>query len=269
MGRFISSDPDYFNEILFKQNIVDSTVLYNSRLTSTQDTFRTDPPDSIFYFDPNNLSIYKWQMLGLEQRVINTLKNYEKKGGHFYKNKDLLKIYGFSIKDFTRLEPYIRIKDKREKRESKRVHYNKSKDVYSKLKIDINLADSATFTLIKGIGPVYSARIIKYRNLLGGYANREQLLEVYGIDSGKFKKIKPFLYVVDANLRLININNVSFDQLKKHPYISEIDARRMIDHRRGSGNFSNVRDIVNYGLVSEESFERIKPYLTIHKKVNK
>ena len=48
-------------------------------------------------------------------------------------------------------------------------------------KISINTVDTAEWKKVPGIGSAYAARIVKYRNLLGGFYEVEQLREVYGI----------------------------------------------------------------------------------------
>lgn len=60
-------------------------------------------------FDPNGLSEEQWHMLGLSDRQIKVIKNYESKGGKFYKKEDLKKIYSIKPDQYTQLEPYISI----------------------------------------------------------------------------------------------------------------------------------------------------------------
>ncbi len=61
-------------------------------------------------------------------------------------------------------------------------------------RIEINSADTAMLMRIRGIGPVFSRRIVRYREILGGYHNVAQLREVYGMDEGRFTDTEPFLY---------------------------------------------------------------------------
>ena len=48
------------------------------------------------------------------------------------------------------------------------------------LMVELNSADSTTLQLLHGIGPAFARRIVRYREKLGGFSNKEQLLEVYG-----------------------------------------------------------------------------------------
>jgi len=106
---------------------------------------------------------------------------------------------------------------------------------------------------------------VKYRALLGGFVSIEQLLEVYGIDTAKYRILKPHIYIKDSVINYIYINQSSFDHLKKHPYLSEPVANRMVAHRLASGDFSSIEELLRTGLISVRSFNRLSPYLTVNK----
>lgn len=65
-----------------------------------------------FPFDPNTASFKELTSLGLSKKVANTLINFRKKGGKFYKKTDLKKVYGLDEEDYDRLEGYIKISSK-------------------------------------------------------------------------------------------------------------------------------------------------------------
>ena len=61
----------------------------------------------LFEFDPNTANKVELTKLGLPKRVVNTIDNYRKKGGHFFKVADLKKIYGLQSQDFERLKGHF------------------------------------------------------------------------------------------------------------------------------------------------------------------
>src|SRR6202000_651664 len=63
----------------------------------------------MFAFNPNGLSVEQWKQLGLSQHQAEVIKHYEAKGGKFYTNADVKKIYAITADDYKRLEPYINI----------------------------------------------------------------------------------------------------------------------------------------------------------------
>lgn len=132
-----------------------------------------------------------------------------------------------------------------------------------KLNIELNSADTTELMKVRGIGPAFSKRIIKYRNLLGGYHSVSQLKEVYGLDKEKFEQIHANFIACDSNLiRHLNINQASFKELLKHPYIS-FDFTKFIVNRRGKKAFTKLSQLKDDYLISDSSFQKLLPYLKL------
>ena len=224
---------------------------------------------SYFYFDPNGLEEAAWRRLGLSARQIKVIKNYESKGGRFYKKEDLKKMYSISDRKFQQLEPYIRIASdlKQSKVDFQSYRENNSKKTYASraeaLKVvELNAADSTQLETLRGIGPAFSARIVKYRNRLGGFYKKEQLLEVYGLDSAKFEELKIHVSVDPLTIQQINVNTATFDEFKKHPYLSYKQMNAIIQYRKQHGVYQSVEDLRKIAIINEEILRKIEPYLT-------
>ena len=207
----------------------------------------------LFDFNPNNLSEAQWKQLGLSERQIKIIKNYVSKGGHFYSNTDLQKIYGITPDDYKRLEPYIDIPQKEEY-------------VSNKLKagatVEINAADSAKLTEVRGIGPSFAMRIIRYRDRLGGFCQKEQLKDVYGVDSAKYAEIKDQLTINPAVVTKLKINSISFESLRQFPYLTYKQVNAVIEYRTQHGNYNSINDIAAIAIITPEILHKIEPYLS-------
>lgn len=221
----------------------------------------------VFYFDPNTVSAEDWKRLGIRDKTIHTIQNYLSKGGKFYTPEDISKIWGMSPTDIKRLTPYVSIKNVvvqyslAEKKE-----YNKTASSYpprTSLPIDINVADTSAFISLPGIGSKLANRIIAFREKLGGFYSVEQVSETYLLPDSTFQKIKPRLVFNNANLKQININNVTIDEMKTHPYIRYYLANAIFQFRQQHGNFKSVEDIKKIMLVTDPIFEKLSPYLTV------
>ncbi|MGB4293277.1 MAG: helix-hairpin-helix domain-containing protein [Bacteroidales bacterium] len=130
-----------------------------------------------------------------------------------------------------------------------------------KAMIDLNLADSMELVRLPGIGPVLASRIIKYRNLLGGYVSTSQLGEVYGITDSLCRRLLPVLTADTSAVRKIYINIPGFDRSLRHPYISK-DEADAINELRGSGYFfKSVDDLVDKNIFSREKARKLKCYI--------
>ena len=137
------------------------------------------------------------------------------------------------------------------------------------LSFELNSADSLDLVQLYNIGPVIARRILKYRSLLGGYVRREQLREVYGIDSARYNDIAPHLTVDPSRITPIDINTADIDRLKRHPYLDYYQAKAIIRLREERGAYAGVGDILNIPIIDSETFTRIEPYLICNSQPNK
>lgn len=223
--------------------------------------------EQLFVFDPNILSAEEFRNLGLDYYVINNILKYREKGGRFKVAKDFSRIFGLKPDVYAMLEPYIKIasvKPGNISRENKYTIIEKEENTKTLDIININTADSASLLKVRGIGPVFASRIIKYRNLLGGYYHIWQLTEVYGTDSDKINTWASQLLLEPGEVRKININEADEKLLASHPYIKMKLARVLINYRKQHGNYKDINDLKAIKILKPEDLSRLEPYLAFH-----
>ena len=115
----------------------------------------------------------------------------------------------------------------------------------------------------RGLGDVYK-RQIKYRQRLGGFVNAEQLLEVYGMDTNRLSKIKPFVRIDTAYIRRIDLNHASFKDILRHPYMEYYLAKAIVNYRDKNNGFRNVNELRQINLIYDDLYYRIRPYFEIN-----
>lgn len=208
-----------------------------------------------FYFDPNIIDANKWQLLGLSLKQAQSIVNYVAKGGRFYKPEDLKKMYTISPQKYEELLPYVQITAQKQENNFKSLFIKKEP-----VMVEINNADTTELTLIRGIGPAFARRIVKYRERLGGFYKKEQLMEVFGIDSTKYNQIKDEITVNKENLKKLNINTVQYEELKNHPYLTGKQANAIIQYRKQHGNYKSSEDLNKVLILSPEIVQRISLY---------
>lgn len=217
----------------------------------------------LFKFNPNTLDAQGWQTLGLSAKQAQSVMNYTAKGGKFYKAEDLQKMYTISPEMYKKILPYVNIPDQPINTSRKYAPFDKKEYAKKTLVIvDINKADSAQLDKIKGIGGTFALRIIKYRERLGGFYKKEQLLEVYGLDSNKYAEIKDQIEISNAPLKTININTATFDDLKRNPYLSYKQINAIIQYRKQHGNYANSSDLKKIIILNQEVIDKITPYIS-------
>lgn len=127
--------------------------------------------------------------------------------------------------------------------------------------MDLNSCDTAQLIKLPGIGPVLSARIIKYRNLLGGYATVSQLSEVYGLPPETYELIKDRLFADTTLLVRIDINTAGYKDLSKLPYFEKYEVQTILKYRELKGRIGGVNEMVENKLIPFEKGLKVKPYL--------
>lgn len=211
-----------------------------------------------FEFNPNTITEKEWQQFGLSYKQAMSIVNYVKKGGKFYKPEDLKKMYTISPEKYEALLPYVSI-PKMEHSESKPAFtYTKREAVV----IAINTADTLELDKIKGVGPAFARRIVKYRERLGGFYSKEQLFEVFGVDTTKYNEIKDQIKIDAEAIVKLNINTVEFDDLKRHPYLTFKQMNAIIQYRKQHGPYKSIADLGRVLILKPETIQKIAPYLS-------
>jgi competence protein ComEA len=228
------------------------------------------PKGELFYFDPNSITESEWRKLGVRDKTIRTILNYRGKGGKFRKPEDLQKVYGLRQSEYDRLAPFIQItpavsqsspiQDPNDKLISKSFEKKYSRDYAV---VDINTADTSALIALPGIGSKLAARIVSFREKLGGFYSIDQVRQTFGLPDSTFQKIKQYLKLENIQLRKININTATIGELKAHPYIRYGIANPMIAYRNEHGPFLKLEDIRNVMAVTNEVYEKIKFYLVV------
>jgi DNA uptake protein ComE-like DNA-binding protein len=127
--------------------------------------------------------------------------------------------------------------------------------------LNLNICDSASLEALPGIGPVLSSRIIRYRNLIGGYVSVDQLKEVYGLPEETFDLISARVMADSLTIRKIRINEWDYSQLIRHPYFQRNEVSAILKYREIKGRIKNISEMVENNLISSETARKIRQYL--------
>ncbi len=219
-----------------------------------------------FDFDPNTLDHAGWVRLGFTEKQAGGILKFREKGGRFFKKEDLRKLYAVSDEIYALLEPFVRIESAHnpasglEKQPERSYPLSRTADEHAEL----NSSDSAGLVKVRGIGPAFARRIIRYREKLGGFSDARQLLEVYGMDSIRFSQISKGVFADASLVRKININTANMDELRAHPYIDYYIAKAIIDKRIRKGSYASPDELLEIPLIYEDLYFKLRPYLTVN-----
>jgi DNA uptake protein ComE-like DNA-binding protein len=211
-----------------------------------------------FFFDPNTASEDELARLGLPKGAVRGIVNYREKGGRFRRPEDFGKIYALPKADFERLLPYVRISGANE-------NPFPSKKTRRTAPLDINSASAEEWAELPGIGPGYAARIVRFRDALGGFVDTAQVAETFGLPDSVYRRIASLLVSDGRAPRTLDPNRAEEEALEAHPYISPAQARAVVRYRERSGGFPSVDalQILSVFRDGKIPFFKIKPYLQI------
>ena len=224
-------------------------------------------PRELFAFDPNTADSTQLLRLGLQPWQVQNIYKYRAKGGIYRRPSDFARLYGLTAGQYRRLEPYIRISD----------DYRPAAEVYAaeapaaiardtlrytpKLKpgqhVALNAADTALLKRVPGIGSSFAAAIVRYRERLGGFYSTAQLREISNFPQAAL----PYFTADARGCRKLNVNRLTLNQLRRHPYIGFYRAKTIIDHRRLHGPLHSLDDLRLYKDFPPEAIERLRPYV--------
>jgi DNA uptake protein ComE-like DNA-binding protein len=253
------------------QKILDSLVSrWEQRQNNVDDQVLAKKESAVLFpFDPNKVTIKELETLGFSKILSTRIANYRAKGGLFRVKPDLLKIYGLDSTFYSKLYAYIRLPERKdpgvEKKETNLRSEIRSRGGNDLLaSFDINKADTSQLKSVYGIGPALAARILKFRDGLGGFIKREQINEVYGLDSTVVERLLKVAFIKkDFVPRKINMNVANEKEFSAHPYIKKAMANAIIAYRFQHGNFDRVEDLRKIAMIKPEDIDRILPYLKV------
>lgn len=225
------------------------------------------PSTRLFVFDPNTADSTTLLSLGLQPWQVRNIYKYRAKGGVYRRPSDFARLYGLTVGQYKRLEPYIRISSDYLPASSLISDGERTAAVRDTVKypvkikdgeyIVLNTADTAMLKKVPGIGSGYARAIVSYRARLGGFFSVDQLLEIDGFPESSLRYFK----LGDAVTEKINLNKLTLNQLRRHPYISYFQAKAIVDYRRLHGNLKSLDDLRLNRDFPAEAIRRLKPYV--------
>lgn len=130
--------------------------------------------------------------------------------------------------------------------------------------LELNSADTLQLQELRGIGPGFARRIVKYREKLGGYYAKEQLMEVYGFTEELYGKVAPHITVDASKISKLDVNTLGIAELKQHPYISFYEAKAIVEYRNSkpSKRIDSIDELANLPDL-KENWEVIRIYIKV------
>ena len=147
---------------------------------------------------------------------------------------------------------------------NKKVQQPKANSLSSKAlvqkSVKLNSADTTELKSLPGIGSFFAKNIVDYKNKLGGFIEKEQLLEVYAFDTTRLSNIENFIIIDTIELRKVNINTDDFKTILRHPYIEYEDVKKIVNYRESKGMIKNWEQYLKV-VGRNDVDERLEKYI--------
>ena len=252
----------------------------NGRTNSAEKYYRVEEVKAErFPFDPNTADSTQLLRLGLAPWQVRSIYRYRAKGGIFRQPSDFARLYGLTRKQYRELKPYIHISpdylpaadyyaprstgnDTRSVDSSTTKAPRYTYATRHKLRpgehIAINSADTTQLQKIPGIGSGYARMIIRYRERLGGFTTMAQVLESGPVPESALQ----YITIDAAQVHKLNVNKLSLNQLRRHPYINFYQAKAICEYRRLHGPLHSLEELRFSPDFPPAQIERLKPYVS-------
>jgi DNA uptake protein ComE-like DNA-binding protein len=220
-----------------------------------KETYTAQKQKRFSVFDPNQVEPEQAAEVGLYAWQVKRLKSYRDKVRPFEEPEQLYAVYGFDSSMVRQLLPYVSIDTSALVRPTKVEEAN--------ILVDLATADSAMLTRVKGIGGWTAKRIVAYRERLGGFVDKAQLLEVYGMQEERFQAFEQQLVLSSTEVVKLNLNTATFKELLRHPYLNYALVQNIVYFREHTRPFERLEELKQIELVDGVLFAKIAPYLKV------
>ncbi len=213
-------------------------------------------------FNPNFISDYKGYLLGMSPEEIDRLHAYREKELWINSAEDFQQVTEISDSLLRKIAPFFKFPEWRQ-RTSEVKPSKKSIPEASLTKQDLNTATAEDLQQINGIGEKLSARIVKYRESIGGYRGEVQLQDVYGLSPEVIQRLLQRFKVGGADMSKQDLNSIDILALSKLPYFNYELARKVVSYRQSRSGIKSFEELGNIPGFPVEKIEGIRLYLAI------
>ncbi len=207
---------------------------------------------AFFPFDPNTLSAFDFEKLGLNKGQIKSILKLRKKYHGFKRKKDFEKLSVLDAAWVVRAHNYILLPDSFEKK-------TYTKKVF--IILDLNTADSIELETLPGIGKFMAAKIVKYRERLGGFTDLQQMRQITNMDNDIYNIAAPHL-CIRQGIKKMNINIASKAVMGNHPFIGWKAANNIVNYRKQHNKFIEPSELSKAKLLPDSSVQKLAPYIS-------
>jgi len=243
-------------------------IAFQSQIDSLKEIELENRKPKIYPFNPNFITDYKGEQLGMSLIEIDRLHQFRAKGKFVNSKAEFQNVTQVSDSLLNRIAPYFKFPDWVVKRQNNnqiesKIKGNVSNRIDPSVSTnDINKATLEDFQTIDGVSFNMAERIIKYRSKLQGFYFEDQLYEVWGLNKNTANKVLlKFKITSKPTITKVNINTASFKKVLKNPYIDFELCKKIFDYRDEVAELQVLTELKNIKGFPTDKYDRIVLYL--------
>lgn len=281
----VSLQVGYYFYGRFSKDVQQDTFVVDHEIQAEIDALKQEAlkKDSvkIYPFNPNFITDYKGYVLGMSADEIDRLHAFRKKDKFANTSEEFQKVTHVSDSLLEAISPHFKFpewtKGRQSLVESKQngvtsPSYKNTSSPRKNLEVhaqktvvkDLNTATAQELRTINGIGEKLSARILKFRDRLGGFLSDDQLYDVYGLDPEVVEKtLKRFKVLKKPDIPKINVNTASAYEIATLVYIQKQVAESIVEYRNDNNGILSLDELENIEGFPADKIDRIALYLSL------
>jgi DNA uptake protein ComE-like DNA-binding protein len=216
---------------------------------------------NLFPFDPNTISPDSLVLLGFSPKQANAIAAYREHGGHFRTAADFFKLNIITQRQKDALQSYVSIAAQPQRNGYPQRDTTPRFTPRTYAMVDINLADTAQLRTLPGIGAYFAQKIVERRDLLGGYVQATQLLEIKNFGEERLQRIAPRIVINTASVRRFALDSASLLIMRRHPYIGAYAARGIVQMARRNARPATLSELVKNNILTPQQAEQLSNYV--------
>ena len=223
----------------------------------------------MYLYNPNFITDYKGYKLGMSVDEIDRLLAFRKENKYVNSSQEFQNVTKISDSLLNVMSPYFKFPDWVNKKKEYKAFKKYPNQAFAKKEkivlIDINQATKEDLIKIYGIGEAISVRILKQKEVLGGFVSMEQMKDVWGLSPEVIENLNSHFKVsVLPNFKKIDINNASLKELSQFYYFKYPLAKENVTYRSMKGNISNIEDLTKIKGFPVDKAKTIELYLAFN-----
>jgi len=225
---------------------------------------KIDFKPKIYPFNPNFITDFKGYKLGMSTVEIDRLLKFREGNKYVNSAEEFQAVTKVSDSLLNAIAPYFKFPDWVKNKKSSFTSYEKRSFVKNEkiILIDINKARQEDLIKIYGIGPGLSERILKQKEILGGFVSMEQMNDIWGLSPEVIEKLNAqFKIGVVPNVKKIKINDASVKELSQFPYFRYPISKEIVTYRSMNGGIFSSEDLIKIKGFPVEKVKIIEKYL--------